>query len=287
VDAHFHRLGAPVSGWVKWEKDLETDPRMKRMVKDWRRLCNAEALHDVTLLCGSLLRLWVYADSHIRADNTLDMGFAEIDEHLGVSGFCSIVPQSWLVEVNDHCVELPDFLEHNGTEAKKKAQGNKRVENHRQRKRNADALPDQTRPDQTRPDQKIHVEAGPTGNADALHDVPRETLSEPEIFEAVQGIRAKYPEGAAREDWITAEKLMRQLVTEGGATWLQLEDGVARYQKLCRATNRMVLNPARFFGDVDKPWSQKWPLPRTKSERAQDSNIEAGLAWLEESNARQ
>jgi hypothetical protein len=111
--------------------------------------------------------------------------------------------------------------------------------------------------------------------------VPHET-SESQIFENVSTIKAKYPK-ASREDWITAEKLMRQLVTNGDATWLDLEAGVERYRRLCRATNRMVLNPARFFGDVDRPWSQEWPLPRTKAEQAQDSNIDAGRAWLEES----
>lgn len=146
-----------MSGWIKWEKDLEDDPRMLRMARELKRTCNAIPFHPVTVVCGALVRLWRYADSHIREDDTLDLGAREIDELVGVENFCSLMPPDWLREIDEHTVELPGFQAHNGVEAKKKALTQKRVSNHRQRKRNADpetcnapALPDQTRP---RPDQ--------------------------------------------------------------------------------------------------------------------------------------
>jgi hypothetical protein len=167
-----------MSGWIKVEKELETDPRTQRMAKAIAKLfmfmpagaaedpCNAIALPGVTLVCGALSRLWIFADSHIRADNTLDMSAAEIDEWLGIPGFCALIPPDWLIPVDDKSVELPGFLEHNGVEAKKRALTQKRVENHRIRTAvtecNALALPDQTRPDQTKT-----IEEGA--------DVPRET----------------------------------------------------------------------------------------------------------------
>ena len=182
-----------MSGWIKWEKDLETDPRFVRMVRDWLRLtgvCNATALqhaHAVTLLSGTLLRMWVHADSHIRADNTLDMSRAELDEYLGVAGFCSICPEAWLIEVGEACIELPGFLEKNGAEAKKSALANKRVANHRARMRNAPALPDQTRPNQTRSEgeRAAHARAdGPRGTViDAGSNLTR--ITAPSAFDSL------------------------------------------------------------------------------------------------------
>jgi hypothetical protein len=162
-----------MSGWIKFEKGIETDPRTLRMAKALMR--NAPALPGVTLVCGALSRLWIYADSHIRQDNTLDMSAAEIDEWLGIPGFCDLMPEEWLVQIDDIRVELPDFLAHNGVEAKKKALTQKRVSNHRTRKtvtvRNADALPDQ---DQTRPDQtktKISIPSESMSDAKPPDDV--------------------------------------------------------------------------------------------------------------------
>lgn len=74
-----------------------------------------------------------------------------------------------------------------------------------------------------------------------------------------------YPPGAARVDWIAAEKAARQLVEEGAATWTDLRAGVSRYAKHCTATNRMVLNPLKFFTDRDKPWAQAWPTPQSSA----------------------
>lgn len=122
--------------------------------------------------------------------------------------------------------------------------------------------------------------------ASTVLSAPRET-SESEIFENVQSIKAKYPEGAGREDWITAEKRMRQLVIDGDAMWIDLEDGVARYRLHCRATHRTVMNPANFFGAVDKPWSQKWVIPKSKAETRLGSNLTAAEEFMRRTEAPQ
>lgn len=158
-----------MSGWIKLEKDLRTDPRFMRMCKGVR---NADVTQvritpamSVTQVLGALAQLWMYADSHIREDDTLDIGTDEIDELVGVEGFAALIPVDWLEVIDEHCVKLPGFQEHNGTDAKKRALTAKRVGRLRIRNvtqervtvpvaSNAGALPDQTRPDQTRPDQK-------------------------------------------------------------------------------------------------------------------------------------
>lgn len=88
----------------------------------------------------------------------------------------------------------------------------------------------------------------------------RESSDESEHAEW-EATAALYPPGAARVDWIAAEKAARGIVEDRLATWETLRAGVRRYAALCRETNRMVLNPLKFFTDRDKPWSQAWPLP--------------------------
>jgi hypothetical protein len=152
-----------VSGWIKFEKDLQIDPRVIRMAKAIDRKliafrgdepdldpCNAVALPAVTLVCGALVRLWCLADSHVGEDDILDLSAADVDEFLGLPGFCELAPSDWLVVDGDR-VKLPGFHRHNGTEAKKRAVTQKRVAAHRSR--NAASV---TRPDQdqtkTRPE---------------------------------------------------------------------------------------------------------------------------------------
>lgn len=98
----------------------------------------------------------------------------------------------------------------------------------------------------------------------------RET--ETEIHAHVESIKSKYPK-AARADWIAAEKHIRNLVRDG-TPWELIEAGVERYAAYCRATNRLVQNPALWFCAIDRPWLQDWDLPKTKTETRLDSNVD-------------
>lgn len=184
-----------MGGWVKFEKDLQTDPRVLRIAKQLSQKfwfqpagvsldqCNAIPLPAVTLVSGALLRMWCYADSHIRDDDTLDVSIDELDEIIGLPGFCALLPPEWLTVVDDFRVELPAFQAKNGTEAKSRALTAKRVSNHRKRNAvttsNAPPLPDQTRLDQTRLDQsKDSLSVSPTAPP-----VPRETQSVEKLAE--------------------------------------------------------------------------------------------------------
>ena len=188
-----------MSGWIKLEKDLREDPRFLRMlallrnqelsgVTDVTQVRITER-RCVTLLLGSLAQLWMYADSYLREDDTLDLGANEVDQLVGIDGFCDMMPEDWLQVLDEHSVKLPRFHEFNGTDAKKKALTAKRVARHRIRNvtqercadaptSNAGALPDQTRPDQTRPRKKVPSEPLSTSSTDEPPDhasVPRET----------------------------------------------------------------------------------------------------------------
>lgn len=133
-----------MGGWIKLEKDRKDDPRVIRMARELR---HAGVTHErftpamhVTLVLGCLDVLWCYADTHVRDDDTLDLGSDEIDELVGLAGFCKLMPSDWLEILDANRVKLPDFHAHNGTESKKKALNQKRQE----RKRNADALQELT-----------------------------------------------------------------------------------------------------------------------------------------------
>jgi hypothetical protein len=163
------KKSASVTGWIKWEKDIETDPRFLKLVPKVSRLLRdmsvTGALPVTATVVGALVRMWSYADTHIRSDDTLDLGADGLDALIGIPGFCSVLPEDWIVVVNDECVDLPGYQDHNGVEAKKRDQATKRQQLKRSRDRHASvthvtrdsvtpALPDQTRPDQTKPDQR-------------------------------------------------------------------------------------------------------------------------------------
>lgn len=111
--------------------------------------------------------------------------------------------------------------------------------------------------------------------------IARANADDREQFDA---IKAAYPPHAGRTDWLTAEHHIRRHI-DAGATWEAMHAGVERYARHVAATNRLVLNPARFFGDGDRPWAQPWPVPPSKAQVKQSSNIAAAQAWLEGTNA--
>lgn len=115
-------------------------------------------------------------------------------------------------------------------------------------------------------------------------EVAKIARTESEQRQQLETIKALYPPHSGRTDWISAEHHIRRHL-EQGATWEDIRAGVERYAAHVVATNRMVLNPARFFGDADRPWSQAWPIPPSKAQVKQSSNIAAAQAWLEGTNA--
>ncbi len=270
-----------MSGWIKVEKDLRSDPRFMRMVKGLR---NADVTQErispekaATQVLGGLVTLWCYADSHIREDDTLDLGADEINELVGLEGFVELMPVDWLEVINEHCVKLPGFQEHNGTDAKKRALTAKRVERHRIRNvthvrsdggvdSNAGALPDQTRPDQTRPDQ-TRPEKNPTAAA------PPGWFAE---------FRRVYPQRSGDQSWRKAERAANARVAEGHDP-AELIAGASRYAEFCRLTEKtgteFVKQAATFLGP-DKPFLQPWSPPATKADKRLAGNISAAEEFM-------
>jgi hypothetical protein len=124
-----------VGGWIKLEKDLLTDPRVLQTAARLRhaRVTPDRDCHerDVTLLIGALARLWVVGDTHVCEDDVLALGPDQINELVGIDGFCQILPTDWLQILDADSVKLPGFHSHNGTTAKAKAQAAQRQQKHR------------------------------------------------------------------------------------------------------------------------------------------------------------
>lgn len=146
-----------MSGWIKLEKDLANDPRVLKMAS---RLSHA----DVTLgsrsrlvVIGALVTLWWYADTHIGDEDVLAIGADEVDELVGLKGFCALMPSDWLQVLDADHVQLLGYVEHNGSKAKNTALAQKRQQRHRQKPTSTSrcrhagvtqsALPDKTRQD--------------------------------------------------------------------------------------------------------------------------------------------
>lgn len=109
----------------------------------------------------------------------------------------------------------------------------------------------------------------------------RGTESEADIRQHVMLVKAKWPEGGAYEDWITAERLIRNLVAEG-TSWETIEAGVERYGKYCKATRRIVANPGKWFAEVGRPWLAPWAIPPKPGEKHAPNH---DAAWSEAKTA--
>lgn len=275
--------GQALSGWIKVEKDLRDDPRILRMAKGLR---NAQVTQErvstkmaETLVLGGLVQFWMYADSHIREDNTLDIGIDEIDELVGIVGFAKLIPVDWLEILEEHRVKLPGFQEHNGTEAKKRALTQKRVANYRVRSvtqesssgvtsSNAPALPDQTRLDQTRPEKK-------------------RTAAVPPSVGWFDDFKAIYPRRSGDQGWPKALRAAHARIAEGH-DFREFLDGARRYAAYVDAKGdagtEFVKQAATFLGP-DKPFLLPWAPPPSKNQLRQDSNIAVSQEWLEKIDA--
>ena len=274
-------------GWIKLEKSLKEDPRIADMAFALR---NAYVTHQrinaddpyfgqaffITTVLGCLSRLWFYADTYIRKDDTISpLAIDGIDQIVGVQGFSQVLPEDWLQVIDAKTIKLPGFQTHNGTVAKKKALTAKRVSHHRERvalksfadelNSNADALPDKTK---TRQDQD-HVREARDRESSA---------DEKRILECVTNCKAVWPKGGA-VSWIQGEHLIRVRIGEGESPEL-IEAGTSRYGTYCLATGRIPKDPAKWYGDIEKPWLQEWAVPKADPGAAA-AEAKRDAAWAE------
>jgi hypothetical protein len=101
--------------WIKVRKGLHTHPKVVRI---------ASALNaDRCRVVGALHAVWGVFDEHSIDGHLPGYSFATMDEIVGWHGFCEAMSGvGWLDRDGDCGLKMPDFSEHNGASAKRRAQ---------------------------------------------------------------------------------------------------------------------------------------------------------------------
>lgn len=256
-----------MSGWIKLEKDLLTDPRLLRAAQGMSKAyeydhtagpdaltarCNGRPLPGVTLLLGGLAQLWMIADTHISDEDILPLGIDEINQIIGMEGFCEILPPNWLQVIDADNVKLPGYQEHNGPAAKQRALNQRRVETHRG-KSNAKPLQG--------------------GNGRALPDIDIDIYSEKKNTKKKMGMRIPDDfalnaelEGVAKENHLDPAKTLaafRDHWLASAQPGAVKKDWAAAFRTWCRSPYNTP-QPSRSNGQALKPdTSAEWSELRT------------------------
>ena len=115
------------SGYIRIWKELRTSPEFRRLVRRFEQHLQGNSGEvgcrefAETYALGALAQLWLIADSHIRDDDTLDLGPDEIEDFLGICGVVEILGPNWAEVLGPHQVRLPNYSAHNGITTRKKA----------------------------------------------------------------------------------------------------------------------------------------------------------------------
>jgi hypothetical protein len=109
--------------WIKVQKDTPDKPEVLAVA--------ARLGIDPDAVTGKLIRIWSWFDTHTTDGNALSVTFSFIDRMTGVTGFAEQVSMVGWLEQNGAMLTLPNFQNHNGETAKKRAQGKNRTEKHR------------------------------------------------------------------------------------------------------------------------------------------------------------
>ncbi|NJB80323.1 hypothetical protein [Xanthomonas arboricola] len=106
--------------WIKMRGNLWDDPRVAAMV-------DATDTSEAAVI-GGLYWLWAMADQHTGDGYLPGLSLRQIDRKTGLAGFGEALKSvGWIEVAEDGGVIIPNFTEHNGASAKKRAQTAKRV----------------------------------------------------------------------------------------------------------------------------------------------------------------
>lgn len=112
-----------MSAWIKFRTSLLNHPKVVRIAcaicaQDVRRMCIA---------IGAIMHTWAMADAHADGECLPNMSFEALDLLLGVPGFAQAMADVGWLEQRDGSLYLPNYQEHNGTTAKRRAENSTRM----------------------------------------------------------------------------------------------------------------------------------------------------------------
>jgi len=109
--------------WIKFRTSLLRDGRVLKLSRS-----NAT---NVTTVVGALVTLWCYGDEQADQNGVLE-GYSKghMNDLLGIPNFIETLPECW-IDHDCEWVKLPNYQEHNGETAKKRASDQKRQQKSR------------------------------------------------------------------------------------------------------------------------------------------------------------
>ena len=128
--------------WIKMRSNIDHDWRVVRMAE----LLGMPELHVV----GCLWKVWSWADQNTVDGNAICVTDVTLERYTGVTGFAHAMRQVGWLKGENGALCLPNFLEHNGQTAKKRAQTQLRVAKHRNASSVTKALPEKRREEKKR-----------------------------------------------------------------------------------------------------------------------------------------
>jgi hypothetical protein len=175
-----------MSGWIKMGTGLASHPKVKAL----RRSLKADRLRVV----GGLWAVWCVFDEHSASGRLDGYTLDDMDDEIGWRGFAAAMRDiGWLLEDADG-LEAPDYEEHNGPNAKRRALDASRKGRSRASKTDTDPEHD---PPQTRTE--FRSEAGQMSASDADNVRNREEKRREEREKTENQARAAaYPPPQAR-----------------------------------------------------------------------------------------
>lgn len=294
-----------MSGWIKFWKDTNDDPRL---VEASRRLADSyvfanrrpgggadlspgDALRFAgNALRGALAALWCYADEHIRNDDTLPISSHALDAMIGLDGFSGILPKDWIIVLDDGTVQLPGYCAKNQLIAKEKRASDNKARQARYRQRH--------RVGSNGVHNGAHVEIVTRNGAvtkcvdsdsDSDQDLDKKRSKNPSAHRTApiaplefMDFKIAYPNRAGDQGWRKALRAAHARIEEG-FSWAEILEGAKRYAAYVRSTGNegteFVKQAATFLGP-DLFFQQAWDPPKTKVENMRDANVEASKEWL-------
>lgn len=150
-----------MAGYITIDKTTRDDPRLLELTEAlldvWTleqdrdtgsdAICDAICYAARDALLGALVRLWCYADEHVRDDNTLPIKLSTLARELRFpEEVLRRFPTDWLIIGANDSVKLPGYVEKNGliSRTKRREQARERMRRFRA-KRDADVTEQPTR----------------------------------------------------------------------------------------------------------------------------------------------
>ena len=123
------------SGWLKMRMDLQSHPKVVRILSAMR-LKDGATQTDKFRVIGGLHAVWSVFDTHSEDGRLYGYTPETFDHVIGWEGFAeAMMLVDWLTFDGAETIEMPRFSEHNGQSAKRRAEDQKRKRDARSEKK--------------------------------------------------------------------------------------------------------------------------------------------------------